>query len=70
MSAFFSNAPNAQFSRNPQEIPGDKVDEMREWNEPLGAEGAPLVGEEVRNKDAGKVGTPTYLMSQINRLEL
>jgi len=24
-------------------------------NEPLGAKGAPLVGEEVRNKDVGKV---------------
>ena len=26
-------------------------------NEPLGARGSPLVGEEVRNKDVGKVGS-------------
>ena len=26
-------------------------------NEPLGAKGPPLVGEEVRNKDVGKVGS-------------
>jgi hypothetical protein len=27
------------------------------YNEPLGAKGPPLVGEEVRNKDVGKVGS-------------
>ena len=29
---------------------------MLSTNEPLGAKGAPLVGEEVRKKDVGKVG--------------
>ena len=52
-------------------------------NEPLGAKGPPLVGEEVRKKDVGKVGSrsistfipsnqvrPACLMSWINWLKL
>jgi hypothetical protein len=30
---------------------------VQSMNEPLGAEGPPLVREEVRNKDVGKVGS-------------